>query len=115
MDEPLVPAEAPAEPAYPGDATLLPAEVLGNLECRMLAGRRAAAGSAIVALPHGAGAKFAVLDADGTVAGGTLPFRPNHYRLGRRSDGTPLAALADLRLNSGTFRPENTPERCAST
>ena len=106
--EPL--ASAQAEPATPDDAAWRPAEVIGNLECDMLAGRRAAAGSALVILPHGTGARFAVLDGDGVVARGTLPFKPNQYRLGRRRDGTPLVALGELRLNAKVFRPEDTPE-----
>ena len=43
---------APREPPYDGE--LRPAEVLGNLECAMASGWGAAAGTAVVSLPHGA-------------------------------------------------------------
>lgn len=101
-------ATAAREAPYGGE--LSPAEVLGNLECEMASGRGAAAGTALVVLPHGAGAKFSVVDRDGAVAGGVVPFRPNHYRLGRRADGTPLVGLGALRLNSKRSRSPDSPE-----
>ncbi len=99
---------APREPPYDGE--LRPAEVLGNLECAMASGWGAAAGTAVVSLPHGAGAKFSVVDGDGAVFGDTVPFQPNHYRIGRREDGAPLVGLGALRLNSKRFRPPESPE-----
>ena len=96
------------EPPYDGE--LRPAEVLGNLECEMVSGRGAANDAALVVLPHGAGAKFSVVDRDGAVAGGVVPFRPNRYELGRRADGTPLVGLGALRLNSKRFRQPDSSE-----
>ena len=84
-------------------AALPPAKVLGNLRCRMATGRRAASDLAVVVLPHEAGARFAVVDGSGAVAGGTLPFMPNRYKLGRREDGTPLIGLAALLPKHDTF------------
>ena len=103
-------ATAAREPPYHGE--LRPEEVLGNLECDMasVSGQGGTAAAALVVLPHGAGAKFSVVDRDGAVAGGVVPFRPNHYQLGRRADGAPLVGLGALRLNSKRFRPPDSSE-----
>ena len=104
-----MPARSAArDPPYYGE--LRPAEVLGNLECGMVPGWGAAAGTALVVVPHGPGAKFSAVDRDGAVFGDTVPFRPNHYSLGRREDGTPLVGLGALRLNSNQFRSPDSPE-----
>ena len=66
--------------------------------------------TAAVVLPADSGARFAVLDGTGRVFGGTLPFVPNHYRLGKRSDGTVLAGFGNLRSNAKVFRGSETPE-----
>lgn len=66
--------------------------------------------TAAVVLPADSGARFAVLDGSGWVFGDTLPFLPNHHRLGKRSDGTVLAGFGNLRLNSKVFRGSETPE-----
>ena len=66
--------------------------------------------TAAVVLPADSGARFAVLDGSGWVFGDTLPFAPNHHRLGKRSDGTVLAGFGNLRLNSTVFRGSETPE-----
>ena len=106
--DPAPARSAAREPPYYGE--LRPAEVLGNLECDMVPGWGAAAGTALVVLPHGAGAKFSVVDRDGTVFGDTVPFRPNHYSLGRGEDGTPLVGLGALRRKSDRFLPPDSPE-----
>ena len=104
-----MPARSAArDPPYYGE--LRPAEVLGNLECGMVPGWGAAAGTALVVVPHGPGAKFSVVDRDGTVFGDTVPFRPNHYSLGRREDGTPLVGLGARRRKSDQFWPPDSPE-----
>ena len=106
--------EAPLPPLEPelshNGATLLPAEVLGKPDCRMSAGRRAASDLAVVILPHESGARFSVVDGNGEVAGGTLPFMPNHYKIGKREDGIPLIGLGALRSDSGTLRSMDSPE-----
>ena len=99
---------APSAPAY--DGRLHPSDVLGNLECSMVPGRGSAAGTALVVLPHGPGARFSVVDGEGAVFGTEVPFRPNHLQLGRRRDGTPLVGLGALRLGSKRFRPLDSPE-----
>ena len=91
-------------------AALKPREVLGNLECTMLAGRGAASGSAVVVVRSETGARFSVVDGGGSLLAGTLPFRPHQFRLGRQQDGTPVVGLGDLRLNSKQFRPVASPE-----
>ena len=103
-------ARATATPSLAYDGRLRPSDVLGNLECNMALGRGAAAGTALVALPHGAGTRFSVVDGDGAVFGDDVPFRANHLQLGRREDGTPLVGLGALRLNSKQFRPLESPE-----
>ena len=101
---------AAREPPYHGE--LRPEEVLGNLECDMASvpGQGGAAAAALVVLPHGAGARFSVVDRDGAVAGGVVPFRPNHYQLGRGADGAPLVGLGALRRNSKRFRSPDSSE-----
>lgn len=101
--------QAVAEPSLELNA-LRPREVLGNLECTMMAGRGAASGSAVVVLATASGARFSVLDGAGTLVADTLPFRPHHYRLGRQKNGTPVVGLGDLRLNSKQSRPVDSPE-----
>ena len=103
----VVPVPAPA-PTY--DGRLRPAEVFGNLECSLALGRGAAAGTAVVAVPHGPATRFSVVDGEGAVFGGEVPFRANQLRLGMREDGTPLVGLGALRLNSKKFRPMDSPE-----
>lgn len=100
---PAQPLAATPEPPY--DGKLRPSDVLGNIECRMARGRGAAAGTALVTLPDGLSTKFSVVDGEGTVFEGTVPFRPNHLQIGRREDGATLVALGDLRRNSGQARP----------
>ncbi len=87
-----------------------PEEVIDNPDCNFTAGLGNADDSAIYVLSGEAGARFAVLDGGGTVFGGELPFDPNDYRIGKRADGTVVAGLADLRLNSKVFRPPEAPE-----
>ena len=101
--------QAVAEPSLELNA-LRPREVLGNLECTMMAGRGAASGSAVVVLATASGARFSVVDGGGSLVADALPFRPHHYRLGRQKDGTPVVGLGDLRLNSKQSRPVDSPE-----
>ena len=94
---------------------LAPEEVLANPDCRVEAGWGMPAGDvALVVVPDRdggePGARFAVLDDRGTLFGGELPFRPNHWRLGRRADGGVVTAFAALRLNSMVSRPPESPE-----
>ena len=91
-------------------AALKPREVLGNLECNMMAGRRAASGWAAVVVPSAAGARFSVVDGGGSLVADALPFRPHQFRLGRQEDGTPVVGFGDIRSNSKQFRPVVSPE-----
>ena len=103
-------APSQIEAAQVNNAVLAPEHVIDNPKCRMSAGSGNAKGTALVVVPASDGARFAVLDADGTVFAGSLNFMPHHLRLGRRSDGTLVAGLADLRLNSREFREPEAPE-----
>ena len=91
-----------------------PEEVIDNPDCGLGVGHGPSRDVAVVVLPAAegepAGARFAVVDGSGTLFGGELPFDPNHYRVGRRADGSVLAAFADLRLNSKAFRPPDSAE-----
>ncbi len=87
-----------------------PQSVIGNVNCRLLAGRGVAGDSAVVVLPTEDGARFEVLNGEGRVFGGSLPFAPHHLRLGKRPDGSVLAGFGDLRLNSRQFRGHETSE-----
>ena len=109
-------AAAETAPVGPVALTLDPQDVIGNLDCRMSAGRGPASDTALVVLPVETAegtpkrSRFAVLDANGQVFGGVLPFRPNHWRLGKNVNGVVVAGFADLRLNSGAFRDPGTAE-----
>ena len=103
------PPSPPPAPSAPS-AGLAPGGVIGNPDCKLLPGRGPAADAALVVVPGTSGSRFAVLDGDGEVFGDTLPFVPHHFRLGKRTDGTIVAGVGDLRLNSRVFREPNTPE-----
>ena len=109
----IEPAPVPENPGESSSATsveLTPQSVIGNLNCRLLAGHGAANDTAVVVLPTENGARFEILNGEGTVFGGSLPFTPHHFRLGKRPDGTVLAGFGDLRLNSNEFRESDTTE-----
>ncbi|MCY4344531.1 MAG: hypothetical protein OXE83_13280 [Gammaproteobacteria bacterium] len=89
---------------------LRPEEVIGDIECNMKVGRGRASDSAVVLLPTFDGARFSVLDSDGTLASGGLPFRPHIVELGIQLDGTPVVGFGDLRLNSNVFRDADSAE-----
>ena len=109
-------AAAETAPVGPVALRLDPQDVIGNLDCRMSAGRGPASDTALVVLPVETAegkprrSRFAVLDANGQVFGGVLPFRPNHWRLGKNVNGVVVAGFADLRLNSQEVRDPGTPE-----
>ena len=113
-EEFAAPSPPPPEPAPPqlqqDWQEFKPSEMIDSLDCDMLAGRGRAKDAALVILPTANGARFAALDGQGTLFGDALTFDPNHYRLGRRADGTVLAGFAALRLNSLVFRDPNSPE-----
>ncbi len=89
---------------------LTPEQTILNVDCRMLAGKGPAEDVAVVILLSEEGAEFAVLDENGTLSSGRLDFRPHHFRIGRRPDGSVLVGFASLRLNSGVFRPPDSDE-----
>ena len=71
-----------------------PAAVLADPQCRMVVGQRTASDTALVYLPFGAGAWFAVVNTFGVVFDGTLPFVPERPVVGKRSDGTILVGFS---------------------
>ena len=87
-----------------------PYEVIDNPDCRMRVGRGPAGDTAIVVLPAAKGARFSVVDGNGEVFGGSLPFYPNHRKIGKRNGGAVVAAFGDLRLNGIVARPADSPE-----
>ena len=89
---------------------LTPDRTILNVDCRMLSGKGPAEDVAVLTLLSEESAEFAVLDEHGTVTSGRLDFRPHHFRIGRRSDGSVLVGFANLRLNSGVFRPPDSDE-----
>lgn len=89
---------------------LTPEQTILNVDCRMLYGKGAAEDVAVVTILSEEGAEFAVLDENGTLTSGRLDFRPHHFRIGRRPDGSVLVGFANLRLNSGVYRPPDSDE-----
>ena len=93
--EPKAKSDLSAAAAYSG--VLDPAVVIDNPECDVGEGSGAAEGVAVVVIPTPTGSRFSVLDGDGAIFGDELPFNPNVQRIGRRTDGTVVVALADTR------------------
>lgn len=92
------------------DPVLTPEETILNVNCRMLWGEGLAEDVAVVTLLDDESARFAVLGANGTLFTDSLPFRPHHFRIGCRTDGSVLVGFRNLRLNSREFRPPDTDE-----
>ncbi len=89
---------------------LTPEQTILYVDCRMLAGKGPAEDVAVVTLLSEKGAEFAVVGENGILTSGRLDFRPHHFRIGRRPDGSVLVGFANLRLNSGVFRPPDSDE-----
>lgn len=89
---------------------LTPDRTILNVDCRMLSGKGPAEDVAVVTILSEEGAEFAVLDENGILTSGRLDFRPHHFRIGRRPDGSVLVGFANLRLNSGVFRSPDSDE-----
>lgn len=70
-----------------------PEAVLADPQCRMVVGQRTASDTALVYLPLGDGAWFAVVNTFGVVFDGALPFIPERPAIGKRPDGTILAGF----------------------
>ena len=70
-----------------------PEALLADPQCRMVVGQRTAWDTALVYLPLGDGAWFAVVNTLGVVFDGTLPFVPARPAIGKRPDGTILAGF----------------------
>ena len=107
---PIAAVPPPEEGGDSATPTIPPAALAGRFDCRVVAGNGPASGLAATVLPDGDGARFAIVNAEGELHGGTLPFMPHHIRLGQRADGAVLAAFGDLRLNSKVFRAADSPE-----
>ncbi|MCY3885572.1 MAG: hypothetical protein OXG24_11740 [Gammaproteobacteria bacterium] len=91
------------DPAFTPETTIL------NVNCKMLAGEGAAEDVAVVTLLSDDRAKFAVLDANGTLFSDTLDFQPDHFRIGRRPDGSVIVGFANFH-HTGLFGPLDTDE-----
>ena len=70
-----------------------PEAVIADPQCRMVVGQRTALDTALVYLPLGDGAWFAVVNTFGVVFDGTLSFVPERPAVGKRPDGTILAGF----------------------
>lgn len=68
--------------------------VIADPQCRMVVGQRTASDTALVYLPLGDGAWFAVVNTFGVVFDGTLPFVPKRPQVGKRPDGTILVGFS---------------------
>lgn len=90
-DTGTAPTDAAPEAEVPGPPSA--DEVVADPKCRMVVGQRSASDVALVVLPLGDGAWYALVDGDGIEFEGTLPFVPERPVLGRRADGTVLAGF----------------------
>lgn len=90
------PQTADAQPIAKPQVPVSPTadKVVADPDCRMVVGQRAVSDTALVVLPLGDGAWFALVDGDGIEFEGTLPFVPERPVLGRRADGTILAGFS---------------------
>lgn len=88
------PSSEPRTDSHPPVADVpTPEAVLADPRCRMVVGQRTASDTALVYLPLGEGAWFAVVNSFGVVFDGTLPFVPERPVVGKRPDGTILAGF----------------------
>jgi len=95
----------------PRDAlALMPQEVINAAGCAMRMGKGQASDLAVVVVPAAGGARFSVLDDAGQVFGGSLPFLPNHQKIGKNASGAVVAGFGDLRLNQRGNRGDETAE-----
>ena len=78
---------------------LTPMEVIDNPNCYMAMGKGAASDLALVVVPDGDSARFSVVNYEGTLHSGVLPFRPYHNMIGRRPDGTVVTGFGGIPLN----------------
>ena len=74
-------------------ATPTPDAVIADPGCRLVVGQRTASDTALVYVPLGEGAWFAVVNTFGVVFDGTLPFVPERPAVGKRPDGTVLVGF----------------------
>ena len=94
-DEALGPSPEPrTDPHSLAVGVPTPTAVLADPQCRMVVGQRTASDTALVYLPLGQGAWFAVVNSFGVVFDGTLPFVPERPVVGKRPDGTILAGFS---------------------
>ena len=99
----------PAVPERIRRGPLAPYEVLDNVECTMVEASRVS-DIALLTLPTEDGARFSIVDDEGTAFWDDVPFKPHNYGMGKQKDGTLVVALGDLRLGSKTFRPMDSSE-----
>ena len=85
-------------------------QAIDNLDCRLFKGTSNAVKLGIVTVPTLDGTSYAVISDSGTITEGSIEFSPNHVRIGSMPDGQVLFGLANLRLNSGVFRPPSSDE-----
>ncbi|MCY4341153.1 MAG: hypothetical protein OXE48_07305 [Gammaproteobacteria bacterium] len=88
---------------------LTPAEVIDHPDCGMRIGAGAAFGLAMVVVPDAIGARFSVLNEDGAVQSGDLPFAPYRYMMGKRSDGSIVAGFGRLAPEHGVNQGRENP------
>ena len=94
-DEASGPSSEPRTDSHSSVADVpTPEAVLADPQCRMVVGQRTASDTALVYLPLGEGAWFAVVNSFGVVFDGTLPFVPERPVVGKRPDGTILAGFS---------------------
>ena len=91
-------------------ARILKSDVIDNIECHLTAGYGNAREIGIVEIPHGDGTDFAVLNPNGTVFSGVLPFHPTWTRIGAGQDDSIVVGFAELRGGGGEFKPPDAPE-----
>ena len=77
---------------------------MDNLHCRLHRGEAEAYDIGVAISPVAERSSFVVADSDGIRWSNTVPFNVNHVRIGKRSDGSVMLGVADLRLNSKVFR-----------
>lgn len=91
----------------PANNLLSPLEVIDNPNCVMRMGTGQASDLALVVVPDPNGARFSVVSQTGALYGGKLPFFPNHYKLGKRANGSIVVGFGELLLNQkGNNGPE---------
>ncbi len=81
------------QPSASAVRAVTPEQVIAHPDCRIGLGQGFAQDATVVVVPAGDGAWYAVINGDGVMFDGTLPFLPDRQAFGQRADGSVIAGF----------------------